>query len=115
MRWFVKESQFASHPFMKNKVGWGNGYVLVDKTSPWWGKHYDEVDCKVHGGLTFSEEVTSDFINSWPELSPPDIGMWCFGFDTAHYQDNPHVWPKSRVEEETQNLFDQLTFKRIDI
>ena len=104
----MKESQFSSNPFMKNEVGWGNGYVLVDKTNKWYGKDYDEVDCEVHGGLTFGQEVTEKFIENWPELTPADLGTWCFGFDTAHLGDNPLKWTKSKVEEETKKLFNQL-------
>ena len=33
-----------------------NGYVGVPKTHPFWGKHYDNVNVQIHGGLTFANE-----------------------------------------------------------
>lgn len=49
------------------------GYVAVEKNHPFQGKHYDELNIDVHGGLTFSETVEGK-------------GM-VFGFDCAHAND----------------------------
>jgi hypothetical protein len=48
------------------------GYVGVPAGHPMFGKHYDDVEVAVHGGLTYSEE---------------DEGLWCFGYDCAHWDD----------------------------
>src|SRR3990167_548793 len=31
------------------------GYLGVPPNHPWYGKHYNNIDCDVHGGLTYSE------------------------------------------------------------
>jgi hypothetical protein len=49
-----------------------NGYVSVAKSHPAYGKTYDDVDVKIHGGLTYSHD---------------DGGWWCFGFDCGHAGD----------------------------
>ncbi len=41
-------------------------------------------------------------------LDKEDVGAFCIGFDTAHYQDTLNLWPKEKVEEETENLKQQL-------
>jgi len=81
-------------------TGWGNGYVKIIPTHKDYGKHYDDFNVAVHGGLTFSEIIPNDD-DSWPE------GHWV-GFDTAHSGDNPTVWPKSNVLDETKDLFSQI-------
>jgi hypothetical protein len=48
------------------------GYVGVPAGHPMFGKHYDDVEVAVHGGLTYSEE---------------DEGLWCFGYDCGHWDD----------------------------
>lgn len=75
-------------------IGWGNGYVAVDETHPLFGVHYDEIDLRAHGGLTYSEPHT---ING--------VKFWVFGFDTAHYMDNLETCPKEYVVECTRKLF----------
>ena len=30
------------------------GYLGVPPSHPWWGKWYGDIDCEVHGGLTYS-------------------------------------------------------------
>ena len=48
------------------------GYVGVPEGHPLYGKHYDDVDVDVHGGLTFSND---------------EDGLWLFGYDCAHFDD----------------------------
>jgi hypothetical protein len=72
--------------------GWGNGYVAVDESHPWFEQHYDNIDVVIHGGLTFSEFVD---------------GYWVVGFDTAHYMDSIAIWPKEAVVKETAKLLSQ--------
>jgi len=75
------------------KVGWGNGYVDMPRSHPMYGKHYDEINVDVHGGLTYAEEVE---------------GMWRVGFDTAHLGDCLDNWPKRAVLYEAERLMKQL-------
>jgi hypothetical protein len=100
---FIKENTWLSGM----KHGWGNGYVVIFKGHPMYGKHYDEVPVDVHGGLTFSESVNS-LIGDFPELTEEMKDGWVFGFDTAHYNDSMERWPKEAVERETENLKSQF-------
>ena len=100
---FIKENTWL--PGMKH--GWGNGYVVIFKGHPMYGKHYDEVPVDIHGGLTFSESVNS-LIGDFPELTEEMKDGWVFGFDTAHYSDDMERWPKEAVERETENLKSQF-------
>jgi hypothetical protein len=84
---------FAEH-------GWGNGYVLVVEGHEFHGKHYDEIDVSVHGGLTFSQDI--------PEGDKYFSKGYWVGFDTAHYGDNLEKWSKNEVFNETIELFNQI-------
>ena len=59
--------------------GYGCGYVGVSTEHPWYGKHCDDIEADIHGGLTWSEDHVGD---------DPKDGYWWVGFDTAHYGDN---------------------------
>lgn len=65
-----------------NQMGYLCGYVKVEQGHPWHGKHYDEVDVDVHGGLTFAQK--DEPCNE----GGPDSGYWV-GFDCAHAGDLP--------------------------
>ena len=79
--------------------GWGNGYVKISSNHPSYGKHYDDIDVMVHGGVTYSEEVEGDFHGS--------EGYW-IGFDTSHSGDTKQRWTKGLVLRETKELLKQL-------
>lgn len=85
---------YSNHRY---NYGWGNGYVGVLKNHPWYEKHYDDIEVKVHGGLTYSEFG----------FGSKNKHYWILGFDTRHYSDNLMNWPQSRVEEETNSLYKQ--------
>ena len=102
MKTFVKENTWL--PMMPH--GWGNGYVILPKGHKLHGKHYDEIDVNVHGGLTFSEPANECV--EWAEIDEKDKDGWIVGFDTAHYSDTILNWPKSAVMMETENLKSQL-------
>jgi hypothetical protein len=87
--------------------GWGNGYVLIPEDHPLHGKHYDDIDVDVHGGLTWSKLVDEQLLTVF-RLDKEDLGTWCVGFDTAHLNDNLSTWPKEAVQKETERLKDQL-------
>ena len=96
---FVRENNWLSGM----NHGWGNGYVVIFKGHPMYGKHYDEVEVDVHGGLTFSG-CANDFPGTTEEMKDG----WVFGFDTAHYSDDMERWPKEAVKRETENLKSQF-------
>lgn len=77
-----------------------NGYAHIPVGHPWHGLDYDEIDVRVHGGLTFGD------------------GEW-IGFDTLHYGDYwPEIpygldasdieWTPAMVAEQTRRLARQV-------
>jgi hypothetical protein len=87
-----KENNHFSRDFCF-KVGWGCGYVGVEKGHPWFKKSYDDLqDVHVHGGLTFSDHRDGD------------ESIWWLGFDTAHYGDNLTEQDENYVKNEVQTL-----------
>jgi len=59
--------------------GFANGYVGVPKGHPWFGKGINDIEVRIHGGLTYSEDRL-------PFRSPD--GLWWVGFDTCHAFDD---------------------------
>ena len=107
MESFIRENTWLT----SRACGWGNGYVLIPTTSKLHGVNYnllnDLEQIFVHGGLTFSELVDVEMCESWG-LKDDSIGMWCVGFDTAHYGDDKTRWTEERVQKEADNLLSQL-------
>jgi hypothetical protein len=66
------------------------GYVGVPPNHPLHGKHYDDVEVDVHGGLTYasgcSEGPQDRSICHVTEPDEPD-DVWWFGFDCGHAYD----------------------------
>lgn len=83
--------------------GWGNGYILIPMEHELHNIHYDNIDIEAYCGLTFSEIITEDRIDSW-KLSEDMLGMWAIGFDTAHYGDTKSNRSKDWVLIETYRL-----------
>jgi len=50
------------------------GYVGIPKTHTLHGKGYDDLDIRVHGGLTYADDCDEDWGG----------GLWWFGFDCSH-------------------------------
>lgn len=48
------------------------GYLHIPRGHALWGKHYNDIDVDVHGGLTYSQPEGED---------------WVIGFDCAHLGD----------------------------
>lgn len=75
----------------RNRVGALCGYVGVGPGHPWHGKHYDECDVEVHGGLTYSDKCqeTATEDNGICHVPAPgrEHNIWWLGFDCAHSQD----------------------------
>lgn len=60
---------------LRNTTGNLCGYIGIHEPSKLYGKHYDDIDVNVHGGLTFAGE---NDLRRW---------TWWLGFDCAHYMD----------------------------
>jgi len=105
MKTIIIENTHMKRDFID--FGWGNGYVLIPSGHPLHGKHYDDIDVDVHGGLTYSELITEEMVKTW-KLDVEDLGKWCVGFDTFHSGDSLSRWSEGRVQEETNRLMDQL-------
>jgi hypothetical protein len=81
------ESSGAHEGFMyaviSMPLGHRCGYIRIPNGHPWFGKHYDDIEAEIHGGLTFSRMIDPE------EESPfPEPGFW-IGFDCAHWCDAP--------------------------
>jgi hypothetical protein len=82
-----------------NGMGYRCGYVKVEPGHPWFGKGYNDIECEVHGGLTFA---AADVDRG---KGGPDDGWWV-GFDCAHAGDaaDPALpgshrgWPRFRID-----------------
>lgn len=111
--WLPRESSLT--------FGWGNGYVIIPKGHRLYEKSYDDVhkilpDLEVHGGLTFSDYVSSfsqdgfvmneqGFVAAKAWFNQED---WVIGFDTAHYKDTLESWSIERVMQEARKLKKQI-------
>ena len=97
--WFVKKGPFVD---MKNDLGGDyNGYVVVGRNNPYFGKNYEEVAIGIHGGWTFgASSETLDWEDIEEKYRTNDY--WIFGWDTLHAGDSRAKWPKEKVEKETQ-------------
>lgn len=96
--WFVRASRYPAS--ISLDFGEFNGYIIVSRNNPYFGRDYDDVDIPVHGGFTFSmcaEEL------DWIEIPSEcrNSGYWVLGWDTKHYGDTRGKWPKEKVEKET--------------
>lgn len=93
--------------------GYANGYVAVPEDHPYYGLGYDDIDVKVHGGVTFACPG-NNLPEGWEEseLIEGNIGnlddYWVFGFDTLHAGDDLESWPRGAVIEEVLYLKKQL-------
>ena len=58
---------------IRNPVWAFCGYVFIPANHPWHSKHYRDIKCDAHGGLTFSELL--------------DNGEYWIGFDCSHSTD----------------------------
>jgi hypothetical protein len=71
-------------------IGAWCGYVAMPPGHPWHGAEYDDIDVRVHGGLTFSgpcdEGDGTDRICHVPLPGESD-NVWWLGFDCGHGMD----------------------------
>lgn len=69
---------------LHRNFGWC-GYVAVPPGHPWHGKNCDELDVRVHGGLTYSEMCSGEICHVAKPGEPDDV--WWLGFDCSHSGD----------------------------
>lgn len=63
---------------LRNQVGALCGYVTVPEEHPWHRKPYDDIDCEVHGGLTFAASAI---------YKEGEKEKFKIGFDCSHFND----------------------------
>src|ERR1700742_655501 len=63
-------------------MGFLCGYVAVPPEHPWHGKHYDDIEAEVHGGLTYSDSCQGEIYHV-PKEGQSD-NVWWLGFDCGH-------------------------------
>ncbi len=61
------------------------GYCGVPNTHPAYGKHYDNVDVSVHGGLTYADKCNGQICHQAQPGMPEEV-YW-LGMDFAHCGD----------------------------
>lgn len=61
------------------------GYVGVSKGHPWFEKGYDDVNARVHYGLTYANHCADKICHVVEEGE--DDNVWWLGFDCAHCDD----------------------------
>lgn len=93
--WFVIQGPFSI-----------NGYAVILPDHRLYGKHYDDIPVKVHGGLTFGKPAKDWIINEIKQSYP---NGFVYGFDTAHYMDEDEDWGVENVTEETKKLAVQFS------
>jgi|TARA_B110000503_G_scaffold137499_1_gene221790 hypothetical protein len=92
------------------ETGQANGYLVIsDKEHPWFGKHYDNIDVEVHGGLTYSEPIERQEVDCFDELTDDDIGSWLIGFDTCHSGDTKERWTVENVRQHARSHMLNIT------
>lgn len=95
--------------------GWGNGYLVFDRTHPLYGRHYDEINTSrhmsSHGGWTYSQMAGEHFLKSdikLVEIENKEVKIkdddWIIGFDTAHWGDDLTTCHKDYVINHTKEL-----------
>ena len=82
--------EFEAHGFsclITRHAVMGNlcGYVAMPPGHPWHGKHYNDIDASVHGGLTYANACQGPVCHV-PKPDEPD-DVWWLGFDMAHVYD----------------------------
>src|SRR5258708_2225552 len=98
---------FKAHGFQclinRSPLGFWCGYVGVTPDHPWHGKRYDDVDCSIHGGLTYGDHCQGHICHI-PEPGEPEHLYW-LGFDCGHAGD---LCPSMRTLEKNDPVFQKL-------
>ncbi len=100
----------------RNHYGVLCGYVGVNKTHPYYQKHYDEVELSAHGDLTYSDFCYRHICHT--PLPGEEEDVYWFGFDCAHGFDLVPA-REARRKSALHNLYSEVkpwrTYKTIDI
>lgn len=82
------ESRYGGLPCLILRSHMGNlcGYVGVWNDHPWYREHYDKINARVHGGLTYSGRANKHVRHTRQE-GDRDTDVWFVGFDCAHADD----------------------------
>ena len=73
--WTDKKTGLRCLAKRNQTMGMWLGYVFVPEGHPAYGKHYDQIEADVHGGLTFAGDGGEE--DGMP-------GCWMIGFDCGH-------------------------------
>lgn len=88
-------------------------YIKIPNTHKYYGKHYDDINLYVHGGLTYSDDYL--YLNEHKKIKG-----WFIGWDYAHYGDfvgydmifcenyTNKKWTTEEILKEIKNAIDQL-------
>jgi len=82
------------------------GYVRVPVGHPAYGKHYDDVDVRVHGGITFCQKSPDGF---WLGFDCGHCDDWWGLVENGHGMEHPgKIWTVDDVAKETERMAEQL-------
>ena len=64
---FIRENTWTKSWRYSLEHGWGNGYVALPSTHPFYGLDYNELNehLDVHGGLTYSKSYVHENETYW--------------------------------------------------
>jgi hypothetical protein len=79
------EHQGMACMVIRNAGGNWCGYVGLEPTHKYYGKHYDDIPVEAHGGLTYTSKCKGHICHI-PKPGKTDE-VWWVGFDTAHCDD----------------------------
>jgi hypothetical protein len=79
---FTTAAGFPAITLRSGIIGALCGYVGVPPGHPWHGKYEDDIECEVHGGLTYASECGGEVCHVARPGESEDL--WWVGFDCAH-------------------------------
>lgn len=98
----------------RNEGGSLCGYVEIPEGHPWEGKHYRDIDCECHCGLTFCndqpENTLLDGLLVYEALRRKENEPFIIGFDCAHSCDIVPACEKT-LQIVEQNMKEKYPYK----
>jgi hypothetical protein len=120
VHWIDAESNLDCLMVRHPSLGHWCGYVGVTEGHPAFEKGYDDVDVRVHGGLTFANacqesEDPATGVCHVAQPGRPDHVFW-LGFDCAHGGDvSPGMQSRFRELAKTNPIFNESEWDRFDV